>query len=923
MSVVDHSKRIYLSYAEPDREVAFRLHSVFGALLGNQVYIRDFDLNGGELVAQAISEAVGQANWFVIVLSKNSINSNWLKREADIATLRSVESEDFRIAVVKIDDITYPWYIEAAFKNQFTVNTSRDGDIENDFLRLAEYIDQTDTTKFSADIYVDRGGDTDKFSLVHRKSKIVFILGWAGIGKTSFVINSISKLLNKKPIDIRLSRGHSIDYLARQIIEKAHARQPLDGEISEQEWLDKAFVVLKSRAERQFLFLDNAEEAFDTLNAPLPFLGLFLEQFVKSDIKTHVILATTRVPEFSVLLSTSGDLFRLEGLEDQYILQAMELWLLDTGRSEMIFSSSLIKDLVEMIGGHPLAARMLSTYLKVKSPEDLLGTRQRRDFQLKFAEYVLKSVDKSVLSPVHQAILNALATIKEPIAIDDLLSVASVKRFPLDEIKQAKIQLADWFFIEQRGELMFLHNFLSTYFQDQLERVENQRLRDKIASDFSSYAYDKIIQLGQQISSVRDDEEKLARVTNEIFRYAAPTGRLLRSIGKNELADRLPIQIKGTVREMVFFFYQERRDYRTAMVYAQNWLRIYPDDTEVTLLLARCYRNFREKSSLDKAKAILGRLVDISGNRRFLSRIYRERALIAEFSEDHDLAKEYYRKGMEIDEINPYPENYSGLARLLLKEIDDYPYDSNERREIAEEAVRLLEVARRGSATFDRFHLGVYIEALFQARRENTALPLLYEALEDNPKDERLNFRMAEILRKQERFSEAVEFGLRAHRYGIETALISVANTLYGYAMVLMNQGNSIEARIKLREALETIDKFQPKNRRDHFVVDTVKSKVYRLLGEYENAHLSIGKYQSVYDDPYVIYEQAQIDLWEARTAEAKKQYDIALKAVRTALERVALYKYDLTSQLLELRRDAKNLELHFSSLLNTEKGGD
>lgn len=920
---ISSNKSIYVSYAEQDQEIALKLRLVFQTLLGNQVYIRDFDLNGGELIAQAISEAVSQANWFVIILSKHSINSNWLRREADIATLRSIESEDFRIAVVKIDNITYPWYIEAAFKNQFTVNTSRDGDIENDFLRLAEYIDQTGVTKFSTDVYVDRGSDTDRFSLVHRKSKIVFVLGWAGIGKTSFVINSVSRSLNKRPIDIRLSRGHSTDYLARQIIQKTHTRQPLDEKMSEQEWLDKAMEALRSRAERQFLFLDNTEEAFDTLNTPLPFLKLFLEEFIKSDIKTHVILTTTRTPEFSVLLSSSGDLFRLDGLEEQYILQAMELWLLDSGRAEETLKSSSIKDLIEMIGGHPLAARMLSTYLKVKSPEDLLGTRQRRDFQLKFAEYVLKSVDKSVLNSVHQAILNALATIKEPVTIDDLLSISTIKRLPLDEVKQAKIQLADWFFIEQRGELMFLHNFLSTYFQDQLEKTENQRLRDRIASDFSNYAYDKVIQLGQQISSVLDNEEKLVKITNDIFRYAVPTGRLLLSIGKDDLANRLPIQIKGTVREMVFFFYQERRDYRKAMLYAQNWLRVYPDDTEVTLLLARCYRNSREKSSLNEAKAILGRLESISGNRRFLSRIYRERALIAEFSDDPDLAKEYYRKGMEIDETNPYPENYSGLARLLLREIDDYPYDSNERRGIAEEAVRLLEVARRGSATFDRFHLGVYIEALFQAGRESTALPLLYEALDDNPSDERLNFRMAEILRKQERFSEAVEFGLRAHKYGIETALISVANTLYGYGIVLLNQGKPVEARIKLREGLETIDRFQPKNRRDHYVVDTVRSKIYRLLGEYENAHLNIGKYKNVDDDPYVIYEQAQIDLWESRMAESKKQYDIALKAVRTALERVELYKYDLTSQLLEVKREVKDLELHFSFLLNTGSSED
>src|SRR5882762_7066315 len=87
------------------------------------------------------------------------------------------------------------------------------------------------------------------------------------------------------------------------------------------------------------------------------------------------------------------------------------------------------------------------------------------------------------------------------------------------------------------------------------------------------------------------DREKQITLSSEVFRYAVPSGRLLRAIGRDELAARLPIEIKGTLRELVFHFYQTRRDYQKALQYADRWLTINPHDLEVMLYRVRCHRN--------------------------------------------------------------------------------------------------------------------------------------------------------------------------------------------------------------------------------------------------------------------------------------------------------------------------------------------
>jgi len=916
------SRSIFISYVEDDKAVATKLHEILTEFLGDQTWLRDFDLDGGDLIVEAIDIAIAEANWFIILVSASAMEGKWLKTEANLATIRGIEDLNFKIIVVRLDKSELPRHLEIALKTQYTVDLTEVDDREAEFIRIADYIDKTASTRSRKEVYVDRGEDSDRFSLLARRNRIVFILGWAGIGKSAFVTHSVAEKLHKRTLIVKLTPGHSVDLLARQILRKAHVPQPISTDrTTDQQLISAAIEALKERADRFFLFVDDAEEGLDASNQLLPYLEDFLERFIKADIDTHVILATTRNPDYSASISNSADLLRLEGLADAYVRENIDLWLEGTEKHSQLMNMPEMADLVALVAGHPLAAKMMASYLKVKTPQQLLLSKERKRFQLKFAQYILRSADLTILTDLHRLMLQVLATVREPMLLEDMLAVRELNNYSLEDIHKARWELSDWFLVEQDGEMMSLHSFLGAYYRDQLSLEETRR--DGIASDFGHYAYHRTMGFNEELSQILKeditrDDDIVVRISSDIFRYAIPAGRLLRSVGEDELADKLPIQIKGTLREMVFYFYQDRRDYKKACTYAENWLKVNPQDREIMLYHARCHRNFREPQSLLKAKEIISRLETKDYKKRFAARICREKALIAEFSGDSEKAKDFFREGIKVYTPYPYPENYVGLAQLLLREIDELPYGWEKKQALADEAVELLETAREQSAIFDRFHLGTYVEALIQAGREETAFPLLQEALEDRPLDERLNYRMAEILRKRGQYDEAEIYAVKAHKRRASKAPLTLANIKHGQAEEWIARGRDDIAQEKLNHALLILLEFRPEFGHDQEVADGIKSKIYRTMGDWAKALTAVAKYPNT-DNPYTIYEQCRIDLWESEIAQADERYAAALGAVRRAIDRIRRYqiKHDLSRPLQDILLNAETKEGQLELIVN------
>ncbi len=899
------TKEVFISYSEQDKSPAIRLREIIQDYLGPTTWTREYDLNGGDLVADAIDTAISNAKWWVILISEAALKSNWIIEEAKLGTFKSLHDEGFKVIIVNLDKCDYPKNLEILLKTQYNVVIESKKDIEDYFMQIAAYIEQFDTTRPKQKIYEDRGRDSDEFSLITRRNKIAFIVGWRGIGKSAFVENSVENLLGKKALSIDLSYEHSLDRLCRDIIKSCHIAQPL-GEVSNKELLELALRGLSERAYRFFLFLDKAEYGLDGSNRLLPYLNTFLQEFLKSNTDTHVILATTRNPDYSNDITNETDMFRLGIIEDQYIQEIILKWLDGTEQKGHFLSRDDDRaKIIKVVGGHPLAAKRMSTYLKLKSIDQLLDATRKERFQLGFADYILRAT-QDALKDIHQLILRILAVIQEPISQKDLYEINTLtQNNSFKEIDQALWELSDWFLIEQKGERISLHGFLATYYNLQLKK--DKGLREAISNDFGLFAYKRAMELNDELTerlSSSLDQEKIIKLSNEVFKYAIPADRLLRSIGEESLADKLPIHSQGTLRGMVYYFYQTMEDYSKSLEYAEKWLSVSPADPDIELYKIRSYRKLGGRANLEKAWELVHKINFSDHKKQFQIRLIREKALLSTIEDDDDAAEGYYRQAIQLDSVShqPYSEIYAGLARLLLRKADDIPEWEPKHRELASDALELLEIAKGEADNFYRFHLDVYAEALAQMNKYDIAYPLLEEALRYRPDDGKLNFRMAEFQRRNKNFTEAKEYAEIASRNGYTPSILTFANALYDEALDALGKKKKSEIDEMLNKALEKVDlynKLENKSTHNTEVAHTIAAKIYRQRGEYDKAAEELRKYENS-TNPYTIYEQANLCLIKGNRS---KSLSDALGHFQDGLSIIQGYKFKLSQPLEDLNK--------------------
>lgn len=921
---METNKDIVVSYAESDYEYAERLYSVFKQLFGERIWFRHFDLNGGDLILETIREAYSESKWLIILLSNSSTESKWLQQEANFATWRALNADDFQIVTVFLEDCQVPKHLEIPVRNGYTLELWNHADKENGFIELANYINEYGNTKSQHEIYEGRGLDTDKSSLVLKRNKIVFFIGWRGIGKTAFVENSLSGVLGKDPRIIKLTNGHSEDLLARQIIKEMHVfHQPIgNGEPTDAKLIAQAISAMRERERNFFLVLDNAQMGMDGSNRLLPYLQKFLNIFIESNVDTKVILATTRSPHVNSLPDFTG-IYRLRTIENEFIEDIVSQWLENTEhQEEWINRLDDRKHLVHTIAGHPLAARRMALYIQLKSINHLLEETNKEGFQVNLADYILRTTQQT-LDNLQSLLMRILAIIREPVSTSDLIQIPTLNNeYGISDIHTALGKLYELSLIEQDGELMYLHDFLNAYYSRQLRTDE--RLRRQVAREYGMYAYKQTLDYFtkleyEQEKTKYNDTNKIINLSNTVFRYATVADRLLRLIKKEDLADRLPIRTKGTLRGLVYFFYQDVKDYTTALDYAERWLKLNPDDSDIRLYQIRCYRRLGTRDAKSQALLLIEQMEKDNPGQRVKVRLLRERALLVQY-DNPNMAKSIYQEAMRTDSRwKPYSDIYAEYARLLIKEADNLPDWSPQKQEIAKEAVEKLEIAKEEPDNFYRYHLDAYVEGLIQSGQFEKAYPLLEEALSYNENDPRLNFRMAEIKRRNKEFEASYNYAQAASDAGFAPALITHASALYDHALELQNSRKThAQSRQLLHEALQKVNlRLNLPNTSDSEieVAYTVQAKILRKMNRLQDAEKALLRYKNS-SNPYTIYEMSTICLSRADEKATRGHYADALVEVEKALQFIQNYKNELPDPLDNLLTEANQKQITFHDAL-------
>lgn len=98
---------IFISYSHADRDQAEALAHELTAQ-GQKVWWDRWDIKAGDSLIQKIfEEGIGEATAFLVLLSKSSIDSDWVREELDQATVRRIEGVT-RVIPVLLDDVSFP-----------------------------------------------------------------------------------------------------------------------------------------------------------------------------------------------------------------------------------------------------------------------------------------------------------------------------------------------------------------------------------------------------------------------------------------------------------------------------------------------------------------------------------------------------------------------------------------------------------------------------------------------------------------------------------------------------------------------------------------------------------------------------------------------------------------------------------------------
>lgn len=112
---------IFISYNHNDRDFVENLARNLVSSRHN-VWLDRWELNAGDSLTQKIQEALTESSAILVILSKNSVESEWCKRELSAGLVRELEEKRTVVMPCIIDDCKIPLFIKDKLYADFNRN---------------------------------------------------------------------------------------------------------------------------------------------------------------------------------------------------------------------------------------------------------------------------------------------------------------------------------------------------------------------------------------------------------------------------------------------------------------------------------------------------------------------------------------------------------------------------------------------------------------------------------------------------------------------------------------------------------------------------------------------------------------------------------------------------------------------------------
>ena len=107
MSENGQQPRVFISHSSKDKDFVRRLARDLSEK-NTEVWIDDQELDVGDSIVQGISSALRNTDYFILVVSTNSAQSNWVRQELNSALMNELSGAGAVVLPVRIDDAPLP-----------------------------------------------------------------------------------------------------------------------------------------------------------------------------------------------------------------------------------------------------------------------------------------------------------------------------------------------------------------------------------------------------------------------------------------------------------------------------------------------------------------------------------------------------------------------------------------------------------------------------------------------------------------------------------------------------------------------------------------------------------------------------------------------------------------------------------------------
>ncbi len=258
---------IFLSHSNKDKPFVRRLASDL-AKKGVSVWVDEAQLDIGDSLIQKIAEGIYKCDYVAAVISQNTVGSNWVQKELQLAMTREIEGKRILVLPILIDQCRdkMPFFLRDKVYADFTDESSYDTEfmkLLKAILRRSQTLELTNIHKLSkpfGDINIgsivhDQGDDFLAFRLIKRKYRSgmqMFALSVLG-ALCSLILFSYGP---KTPLRLLLytSFGAAL-YAVHTVLSATYLREAYDSDrnlVLELERIGESFIAFDPNWWRQF-----------------------------------------------------------------------------------------------------------------------------------------------------------------------------------------------------------------------------------------------------------------------------------------------------------------------------------------------------------------------------------------------------------------------------------------------------------------------------------------------------------------------------------------------------------------------------------------------------------------------------------------------------------------------------------------------